>query len=76
MIGFKINSSQAGISKNEMKQVAISYYELAKSESKVIALIGYTWPGGFDTTSALGARQLPQEVQNEYIRIGKEITGK
>ncbi len=60
----------------EMGNVANSYYELAISESKVIALIGYTWPGGFDTNEALGARQLPRQVQDEYTRIGKEITGK
>ncbi len=66
----------AGISKNEMTNVATSYYELALSEKKVVALIGYTWPGGFDTNTALGARQLPQPVKDEYQRIGKEITGK
>lgn len=61
---------------NEMKDIATSYYELSKTEPKVIAILGYTWPGGFDTPTALGARQLPQSVKDEYIRIGKEITGK
>lgn len=72
----EIHGDLSNISQIEMALVANSYYELAQSEPKVIALIGYTWPGGFDTTSALGARQLPQQVKDEYIRIGKEITGK
>lgn len=61
---------------NEMKDIASSYYELAKTEPKVIAIIGYTWPGGFDSPNALGARQMPQFIKDEYIRIGKEITEK
>lgn len=72
----EIHKDISNISKEEMKDIAISYYELAKSEPKVIAIIGYVWPGGFDTPTALGARQLPQSVKNEYQRIGKEITGK
>ena len=65
-----------GINKNEMGIVANSYYELALSEPKVVALIGYTWPGGFDTPTMLGARQFPQHIKDEYRRIGKEITKK
>ena len=72
----EIHNNISGISKNEMKEVATSYYNLAKTEQKVIALLGYTWPGGFDTNTALGARQLPQLVKDEYQRIGKEITNK
>jgi len=72
----EIHNDISGISQNEMKNIAISYYNLAKSEQKVIALLGYTWPGGFDTNTALGARQLPELVKDEYSRIGKEITGK
>lgn len=72
----EIHKDISNISKEEMKDVATSYYELAKSEPKVVAIIGYTWPGGFDTPTALGARQLPQSVKDEYQRIGKKITGK
>ncbi len=65
-----------GIELNEMKEVADSYYDLAKSESKTIALIGYFWPSGFDVEQSVGARNMPIEVLDEYIKIGKEITGK
>ena len=44
--------------------------------AEVIALLGYTWVGGFDTPTAIGARQLPESVKKEYTRIGQEITQK
>ncbi len=64
------------IALEEMASVANSYYELAKSEPKTIAILGYFWPSGFDDVSAIGARHMPTEVQQEYSRIGKEITKK
>ena len=65
-----------GIELNEMGEVANSYYELAKAEPKVVALLGYFWPSGFDQPNAIGARGMPEKVKSEYTRIGKEITGK
>ncbi len=65
-----------GISLNEMAAVANSYYELAKSEPKTIALLGYFWPSGFDAPNSIGARHMPDPAKKAYIRIGKEITGK
>lgn len=64
------------ISLNEMEDVAKSYYELAKKEEKTIALLAYFWPSGFDQTNSIGARHMPENVKNEYRRIGKEISGK
>jgi len=65
-----------GISLNEMNEVANSYYELAKSEPKTIAILCYFWPSGFDVYSSIGARNMPQSIKENYIRIGKEITNK
>lgn len=65
-----------GINQDEMKTVASNYFDLAIVEEKTIAIIGYTWPGGFDSSDMLGARQLNQETRDEYERIGKLITGK
>lgn len=71
-----IHSDIANTDISEMKEVAQSYYELALSESKTIAIIGYFWPNGFDHPTAIGARNMPDSVQQEYVRIGKEITNK
>ncbi len=65
-----------GIALNDLQMVASSYYSLAKEEPKTIALLGYFWPNGFDSPNSIGARGMPSKVMNEYIRIGKEITGK
>lgn len=60
----------------EMYEVANNYYELAKSDERVIGILGYFWPNGFDTPESIGARGMPQNVKTEYEQIGKEITGK
>ncbi len=64
------------ISETDMTSVATSYYDLAESDPDVIALLGYVWPSGFDDPTAKGARELPQNAKDEYIRIGKRITKK
>lgn len=71
-----LHGNMGGIALNEMQQIANSYYEIAKSEPKTIAIIGYFWPSGFDASSSVGARNMPANVKENYIRIGKEITKK
>lgn len=66
----------SGIALDEMKDVATNYYNLAKSDTSVVTMIGYFWPNGFDIENSIGARGMPQAVQEEYRRIGHEITGK
>lgn len=66
----------AGYSAADMAAVAQSYYTLAKSNPRVIGIIGWIWPGGFDETGELGARSLPASVQQAYRQFFYEITGK
>lgn len=65
-----------GFSESYMASVATSYYNLASSDPDVIAIIGYTWAGGFDSPQQKGVRELPSNVLAEHMRIGKLITGK
>jgi len=65
-----------GITLNEMNEVADNYYELAKSQPKTIAILCYFWPSGFDNPDSIGARNMPNSIKKNYIRIGKEITNK
>lgn len=74
-IGFA-HGDFGNISLDEMNEVANNYYRLAKNDDKVIGIIGYFWPNGFDISGSLGARGMPDNVKAEYERIGKEITGK
>ncbi|MFS4494461.1 hypothetical protein [Maribacter sp. 2308TA10-17] len=60
----------------QMDEVANNYYILAKSDEKVVGILGYFWPNGFDIPESIGARGMPEKVISEYQRIGKEITGK
>lgn len=65
-----------GISQIEMKDVATNYFNLACKEPLTIAIIGYTWPSGFDSGDMIGARELDTPTKVEYQRIGKLITKK
>jgi hypothetical protein len=71
-----LHGDYGGIELDEMQEVANSYYELAKLEPKTVALIGYFWPSGFDNPGSVGARNMPQKVKENYIRIGNEIIRK
>ncbi|MFL0351989.1 hypothetical protein [Xanthomarina sp. GH4-25] len=71
-----LHGDLGGISLNEMDRVANSYFELAKSEPKTIAILGYFWPSGFDNSESIGARNMPEIIKENYIRIGKEVTNK
>ncbi len=63
---------EIGIEQTELATIARNYYALATREANVVALIGYTWPGGIDADQ-LGARDLPPEVREVYEEIGREI---
>jgi hypothetical protein len=65
-----------GITKNNLDEVARNYYSLANSDEKIVGMIGYHWPSGFEFENATGARGLPDHVKNEYSKIGKAITRK
>ena len=63
----------AGYSADTMQYVVQNYYTLATSDTSVVGLIGYLWPGGFDDPGQLGVRDMPQSVINKNIEIGKMI---
>ncbi len=65
-----------GLSASDMTDVALSYFDLAKSDPKVVALFAYMWPGGFDGPETMGARQLSRKTRRAYELIGKAITAK
>ncbi len=70
------HESFGNITLDEMDVVANNYYKLAKSDSRVIGMLGYFWPNGFDFSQSIGARGMPERIKKNYIRIGREITGK
>lgn len=72
----KLFHGSAGIAKHDMDIIAREYYNIANSDTTIIGMVGYFWPSGFDLKNSIGARNLPSNVQAEYERIGKAITGK
>jgi len=66
-------SGYTGLDMTLMSTVAENYYTLAKSEPKVVGIIGYLWPGGLDGSGHLGLRSLPTSVIDTHKRIGREI---
>jgi hypothetical protein len=66
---------QVGLAPDDMAEVARNYLRYAKAHPEVVAIIGYSWPGGIDGPDHLGARNLPQSVQQVYVDIGEAIVG-
>jgi len=65
-----------GIQLSEMGNVADNYITIANSQSNTIGVIAYFWPSGFDDPNSIGGRGMPTNIQDKYVEIGKEITGK
>jgi Secretion system C-terminal sorting domain len=63
----------AGYPPDTMKYVVQNYYDLAVSDTNVIGLIGYIWPGGLDDPGHLGVRNLTQGVIDKNVEIGQLI---
>lgn len=65
-----------GIALEDMGLIARNYYNLANTETDVVALIAYHWPSGFDFAETIGSRAFPDAILNEHKNIGRAITGK
>lgn len=62
-----------GWSQDEMADVVQNYYDLAVSDTSIIGLIGYIWPGGLDAPNHHGVRNLTQAVIDKNVEIGQLI---
>lgn len=67
---------QVGLEPSDMADIARNYVAFAKSTDDVIALVGYSWPGGIDGPDQLGARDLPPSVRAAYAELGAAIIGR
>lgn len=65
--------TDAGFEEDILIPMANSYYELAKSEEDVVALISYLLPSGFDAPDQKGYFDLLPDVQTTIYNIGSEI---
>lgn len=68
-----LHKEYGGIDTDDMGEVAKSYSKLANDYDEIIGIIGYCWPSGFDSKTALGGRDMPQHVIDIYETIGRLI---
>ena len=68
--------AEAGLSPDDMAEVALNYERLAARTDGVAMLLGYAWPGGIHWEDELGTRDLPQAVRATHQAIGRRITGR
>ena len=66
-------ADNGGISREQMKEVAQHYWELATQLPEVVGVMGYLWPGTLDMPFQQGARDLPDSVIREYQRFGCQV---
>ena len=50
-----------------------NYYNLAASDTDIVGLMAYLWPGGLDEPNQLGVRNMPQSVIDMNVKIGTMI---
>ncbi|NCO64372.1 MAG: T9SS type A sorting domain-containing protein [Flavobacteriia bacterium] len=62
-----------GWTQDTMADVVQNYYDLAVSDTSVIGLIGYIWPGGLDGPTHHGVRNMSTAVINKNVEIGQLI---
>ncbi|MCA6361414.1 MAG: T9SS type A sorting domain-containing protein [Bacteroidetes bacterium] len=64
---------QAGYAPDTIEYMVQNYYDLAVADTSIAGLIGYLWPGGFDEPAQLGVRNMPANVIQKNVAIGKSI---
>ena len=65
----------AGLSQDDMANVARAYGRLAQSIPDLAGMIGYTWAGGIDNDQERGVRDLPQAVIEAHAEVGRMLLG-
>lgn len=65
--------ANAGLSANDMGEVARATYAFAKAQPDVAGILGYTWAGGIDNLEERGVRDLPEPVRAIHEEIDRTI---
>jgi hypothetical protein len=65
--------TEAGFEESILIDMSKSYFELAKKEEDVVALISYLLPSAFDSPDQKGFLELTPQIQQAIREIGNEI---
>jgi hypothetical protein len=63
----------AGLTAEDMADVARATYTFARAQGDVAGMLGYTWAGGIDNLEERGVRDLPDSVIDAHREIGRAI---
>jgi hypothetical protein len=63
----------AGYAPDTIEYMVQNYYDLAVADTSIAGLIGYLWAGGLDEPAQLGVRNMPANVIQKNVAIGKSI---
>ncbi len=67
---------EAGLTPEDMGEVARNYAALARETENVAMLLAYAWPGGIEWEDEVGTRDLPASVRAAHEEIGRAIIGR
>lgn len=62
-----------GWSQDTMAHIIQNYYDLAVSDTSIIGLVGYIWPGGLDGPTHHGVRNMSTPIIDKNVEIGQLI---
>jgi hypothetical protein len=62
--------------KEAYETIMPNYYTLAQSDSMIIGMLVYVWPGGVSSSNEYGVRNFPASTLEIYKSIGRSITRK
>ena len=65
----------AGLTQDDMADVARAYGRLALSRADVVGMLGYAWAGGIDNDQERGVRDMPQAVIEAHREVGLMLLG-
>jgi hypothetical protein len=65
--------AQAGLSADDMADVALATYAFVRTQPDVAGILGYTWAGGIDNLEERGLRDLSPAVRAVHEQIGRDI---
>jgi hypothetical protein len=61
-----------GVSASQMSATIQDYYDLAASDPEIAGLLGYRWAGSLGD-SAIGVRDMPQNIIDLNVSLGKRV---
>jgi hypothetical protein len=70
------NPPGSSFPKESYETIMPHYYTLAQSDSEIVGMLVYAWPGGISSVNEYGVRDFPASTLEIYKSIGRSISRK